>query len=369
MQEKAVHDAVVASGAPPLLSEKALAGWRTAQILLWAVGAAIFLALLLAPEVGIDAFWNLLIPVPPALLAFAPGLWRNVCPLASTALLPRHLGLSARRRLSAEWQGRLGLVAVALLFLIVPLRHVLLNRDGPATALVLAAAALAAVSVGFLFEWKSAWCSGACPVHPVERLYGTEPVLTPPNAHCGPCERCVAPCPDSTPGSTPFSFEGSRTRTVAATLAVGAFPGFVWGWFQVPDFSGGEGWSHLGSVYSLPLAGAAGALGLFLVLRRILPEPRKPILARGFAAAAISCYYWYRIPSLFGMGLFPGDGTLVDLSGSLPSWFVGASRAATTALFFWWFLRKRDEKRLWLVRPPFSPALRRGETNSASVPA
>lgn len=324
--------------------------WRLAQAAGWLAGAALIAALAAAPTIGLQLLWNVLIPVAPALFVVAPGLWRNLCPLATTALLPRHLGLSARRRLSAEWQGRLAFASVAALLLIVPLRHVALNNDGAGSALTLAALGAGAFAAGLAFEWKSGWCSGLCPVHPVERLYGALPALTLPNAHCERCERCVAVCPDSVPGA-PAAASGSLPLLALA----GGFPGYVWGWFQVADLASPDAWSRLGSIYASPLLGFAATLGVFLSLRALLPSRLALPLQRGFAAAAVCCYYWYRLPALLGFGRFPGDGVLVDLSATLPAWFPLASRTLTTAALLAWLLRSPGVPASWLRRPPFAP--------------
>ena len=328
--------------------------WRTAQLAVWIASLAVLVALVVHPPTGLHAVWNVLIPVAPALFVFAPGVWRNLCPLGTTALAPRHAGRSLRRRPSAAGQGRLALAGVLLLFLVVPLRHVVLDLNGPATALTIAVVVGLGLVAGTLFEWKSAWCSGLCPVHPVERLYGQEPLVTPPNMHCRTCERCVTPCPDSVPGLHPLAGTRTAAQRTAGTLMVGGFAGFVWGWFQVPDYAGAEGWAHLAQAYGFPLGGLAATVVLFLALRRLVPERNRLLLVRGFAAAAVACYYWYRLPMLAGFGAFPGDGVLVDLRGTLPSWFPVASRSATTALFGGWLLARRRRRRRWTVRPAYS---------------
>jgi len=334
-----------------LLSSNARIAWRVVQFAVWLVGIAIVIALLLAPTIGIHAFWNVLIPVAPALVVFAPGLWRNICPLASSALFAQHMNRSARKHVPPVWQGRLLLIGVVALFALVPLRHVVFDTSGPATALVLLSLGAIAVLVGTQFEWKSGWCSGLCPVHPVERLYGTAPAISPPNAHCTTCERCVQPCPDSTPSVTPLAPNNGLPRRIANLLMVGAFPGFIWGWFQVHDYPASEGWAHIGIAYAYPLAAGAVTLAAFLLLNARIDKDR---LARTFAAAAVACYYWYRLPMLFGFSLFPGDGMLVDLTGELPSWFPVASRILTTALFAWWLLLRTPARRSWSQRPAFA---------------
>ncbi|MFQ5789937.1 MAG: ferredoxin [Acidobacteriota bacterium] len=346
----------VAPQVASLLTSRTRLAWRVVQSAVWLVGAGMVAALLWAPEIGIHAFWNFLIPVAPALLAIAPGLWRNICPLASTALFARHIDRSSRLKVPCQWQGRLLFIGVVLLFLIIPLRHILLDLSGPATALVILLLAVAAIFMGSRFEWKSGWCSGMCPVHGVEKLYGTVPFFSPPNAHCTLCERCVQPCADSTPGLHPLMVENGLPRLLAGILMVGAFPGFIWGWFQVPDYLGDEGWRHLGAAYGYPLLGAATTLLVLLVLRPRISGRHRSILYRAFAAAAIACYYWYRLPALFGFGPFPGDGMLVDLRATLPAWFPAISRSATTLLFTWWLVGRRSVPRTWLVRPPFAQA-------------
>lgn len=339
--------------APPPLTRRQRTAWRIAQVLLWLAGAGILLALVIRPGLGIHAFWNVLIPVAPALLMFLPGLWRNICPLGSTSLLARHLGRSRRIKLPVIWQRVLTLVGVFTLLLIVPLRHVFLDLDGPATAACIALLALAAIGMGLLFEWKSGWCSGLCPVHPVEKLYGSNPIISVPNAHCHSCQRCVSPCPDSTPGMNPLKINHQPAAHLGGTLMVGGFAGYIWGWFQVPDYAAGEGWAHLDSAFALPFAGMAVTCWLFLLLKRILPDRAEPWLVRSFAAAAIACYYWFRLPALFGFGPFPGDGMLIDLRGTLPPWFPLVSRLLTTALVIFWMVGRADGRRSWGVRPAY----------------
>ncbi|MHC5021672.1 MAG: ferredoxin [Planctomycetota bacterium] len=349
----AAPTAPTAAAEQPMLSARARTAWRAVQAVVWLVGAAMVIALLVAPPLGLHAFWNVLIPVAPALLAIAPGLWRNICPMATTALAARHTGRSHEGRLDYDAQSRLHVAGLLLLAAFVPLRHVALDTSGPATAAVLCGLAAASLWMGRRYDWKSGWCSGLCPVHPVERLYGSRPALTPPNAHCTACVQCAAPCPDSTPAMAPLT--GAKgLRGLAAALFVGAFPGFVWGWFQVPDALFGAGWAHALQAYGDPLfAGAATAL-LFVALRAWLPRAKRPGLERAFAAAAIAAYYWYRLPMLFGFGLFPGDGMLIDATAVLPAWFPVAAQAATTTFFAWWFLLRRSPSRAWSERPAYA---------------
>ena len=337
------------------ISTNELKLWRGVQFTLWLIGVAILLALFFAPDIGIHAFWNVLIPIAPALLVVSTGLWRNICPLSSTVLFPRHINRSVRKHLSPKLHAIFSLTAVILLFLIVPLRHVVLDTNGPATGLAIVVIATLALIISSRFEWKSAWCSGLCPVHPVEKLYGMNPVIAPKNTHCSLCEQCVVPCPDSTRAINPLATRKSRLHQMAGAMIIGGFPGFIWGWFQVPDYHGTEGWMHLPEAYLWPLGGMLITLVLFLLLKQFLPKEKHLMLTRFFAFASVACYYWFRLPLLFGFGLFPGDGMLVDLSSTMPHWFPYALQGITTLLFAWLILlREPNKKRSWTVRPPFA---------------
>ncbi len=335
------------------LSSRRRLAWRAAQTAVFAVGVGIVAALLFWPEVGLTALWNVLVPVAPALLVFAPGLWRNVCPLGSTALWSRHMGLSARRKLSPTTQGWFALIGLTLLLTIVPLRHLVLDTSGPVTGLILIAVGLLSLAMGLAFEWKSGWCSGLCPVHPVEKLYGVRPAVSLRNAHCTECQRCTAVCPDSTAGMNPRCAPRTKGHAITATVLVGGFPGYIWGWFQVSDSVGTDA-RAIGEAYALPMAGLVATLLLYSVLRGMLAKHRHDTLDRCFAAAAVSCYYWFRLPMLIGFGAFPGEGMLFDLRATVPEWVPVGLQLATSSLFVWWIVLRSVPRRAWTIRPPFA---------------
>ena len=336
------------------LQGKSLLAWRSAQLVLLAVGLCIFLALIFFPDIGHHALWNVLISAAPLLFVLIPGIWRNICPLATVAMLPHHLNLSRKKRLPVKWLGRLDLAGVALLFLIVPVRHVLLDSDPQATAVTLALLGAAALASGVLFDSKSAWCSSLCPVYPVEKLYGQRPLVTVANAHCAQCRNCVNPCPDSTPGTNLATGSQSKPRRMAASLLVGGLPGFIWGWFHVRDYGSAAGLREWLIAFGLPWGTLLLSLAAFLLLRGGLGEKREPHLVRMSAAAAVSCYYWYRLPAMIGFGLFPEQGTLVDLTHLVPAWSVMLVQAAVVAFFGWWLVLRKPAPAVWALRPPFA---------------
>ncbi len=328
--------------------------WRGIQAALWLAGLGLLACLVRRPELGLHLLWDVLIPVAPLLLVLAPGVWRNICPLATTALLPRHLGLSWRRPLSPRAQEYLHGLAVLLLLVIIPLRHSHLNIDGPTTAGVLALTGALAVLMGLIFEWKSGWCASLCPVHPVERLYGSRPAVVIPNAHCDACRRCTKVCPDSTPAMDPRTGRAGLVGKLSSALLVGGFPGFIWGWFQTPDYRLPLDPPTLQTLYGPPLAGLGVTLAIYLVLR-LLPFFSPTRLGHLFAAASLVCYYGFRLPMLLGFGAFPGDGMLVDLRQTLPAWFPTALRIGSTLFLLLWMLRP-GPRRSWTRRPAFGDA-------------
>ena len=338
------------------LSQKSTLIWRIAQTLVWLVGLAILFNLIFFPDIGIHLFWNILIPVAPALFVVAVGVWRNVCPMASNALFSRHIGISKKKKLTVAQSSKLNLIAVIALFIIVPLRHAIFDTNGMATALLILSISAIAIIMGFIFEWKSGWCSGLCPVHPVEKLYGVNNRFSLPNAHCSNCFRCVTPCPDSTPGINPLSSKKTIYHRITGFLMVGAFPGFIWGWFQVPDYHGYISVSEIIGVYIMPLVGLVLSSLLFLILKKYLQE--KTLVAL-FSATAVSCYYWFRLPALVGFGIFPNDGMLFDLSNLIPEWSITVLVVATTLFFFWWIVLRNKKQVPWAIRPIYADSVKK----------
>lgn len=335
-------------------STAAITYWKIIQAIFWLTGISLWLCLLIKPALGITLFWNVLIPIAPALLVIATGIWRNICPLATTSLLPDKLGFSKRKKLSASQKAILNLIAIILLFLIIPLRHVLFNSNGYATAAILFAISILAFISGIIFERKSGWCSGLCPVHPVEKLYGSGVAITLPNAHCNNCVKCSVPCPDSTPNLTAFVSGRLHASEAIEVMLVGGFPGFIWGWFHVPDYTSSFGWQQLLVAYAYPIAGALLSILLYLGMKQFLSKRRKKIILNLFAATAVSCYYWFRLPILFGFDKTETHGLLVDLTNEIPGWFMTSLRITTVIFFFWWMVLRTKNKNSWALRPAYA---------------
>jgi hypothetical protein len=319
-------------------------------VLTWAAGMFIWGALIAKPQLGLHLLWNVLIPLAPALLVLAPGIWRNVCPLATLSLAPQRFGLSQRKRLSPEWRSRLYLGAFVLLMVVVPFRKILLDTNGPVLATFLAAVGLLAIGLGLVFNQKSSWCASLCPVYPVELLYGSRPLVSVPNIHCPHCSQCVAPCSESTAGLTPSTAINTKLGRCVGIVLTGCFPGFVWGWYQVPTYHGWEGLSHLHVAYGVPYAAGLLTLALYLILRKTWPI-RDNVITQVFAASAIITYYWFRLPPIFGIGN-PDAAMIVDISDWLPSWSSRGLRLSVLVAFGWLMVVRKGKRRPWEIHPP-----------------
>ena len=285
------------------------------------------------------------------MLVIAPGVWRNVCPLASLSSITDRLPVRSHRALSRRAQGVLAVSSVAGAAVIIPMRHLFFDLNGRASALLILAIMGLALWMMSRYSRKSGWCAGLCPVAAIEKLYGQTPAIQPANARCTTCSQCVAVCPDVSRNFAPLRVTPTRLHRLADTVMVGGFAGFVWGWFQVPNAVAVAQWNDIAYAFALPLGGGLASLAIFLAVKRFAPESARPKLVRVFAAAAIAVYYGYRLPALLGYPQFASDGVLVDLSGTLPDAFPLACRIATTTVFAGWLLFKPGSKR-WTLRPP-----------------
>ncbi len=333
------------------LSPSSIRIWRIVQVLLLFVGAGFLFGLIFYPDIGLQVFWNVFITIVPAFLVIAVGLWRNICPMASLSLFPRHIGISKKKKLTDTQSGKLNLIAIVALLVLVPLRHAIFDMNGLATALLIISLGVISIIAGYLYDWKSAWCSSLCPVYPIEKLYGLKSTFSLPNAHCDECHRCVTPCPDTTPEINPLSSKKTTYHKISGFLTVAALPGFIWGWFQVPAYPGTIGMQELFAIYKLPILGLLVSCMLYLVMKRFFQER---VLISIFSATAVSCYYWFRLPALFGFGMSPETGTLIDLTAVLPEWSMTLLVISTALFFFWWIVFNKQNKNPWVIRPVYA---------------
>lgn len=236
-------------------------------------------------------FWALLLPIAPLIFFLAPGIWRNICPLATMNQLPRLLGFSRTLDLPA-WAAVASYgVAACAFYSLVFFRKVIFNHDAPASALLLGGALALAFLGGFFFKGKSGWCGTFCPVAPAEKLYGQNPYLLVPNNHCSPCLGCTSNCSDFNPRAAHFSDLSDSNPAISRhrRLFASAFPGFVVGYFQLDLSTLGIGKSLLlWAGYTMASAGLFALVETWLRVSVIK-------LSAIFAIGALNIFYWYAV--------------------------------------------------------------------------
>ncbi len=301
--------------------------WTGAQWLVLLATVALIVGLFMQPDRTLDILWFVLIPVLPATFLMNAGLWRGICPLATlNTLAPNERGAT----LSRAWITWSAAIGIALLFILVPARHLLFNTSGFWLAIVIAAVAVLAFVMGFFVREKGGFCNSICPVLPVEKLYGQSPLVAVRNPRCVPCTLCTSRgCLDLDPSISVRTAVGNGSgvrewiRTPFGVFAA-AFPGFVFGYFQVADVPITE-WM---TVYGTILAWALGSLAGFALLAAILRISTFRLMPF-LGALAVGVYYWYAAPaSMDNFGLPGGEILKWALLAFVAFWLVRALQRA-----------------------------------------
>ncbi len=295
----------------------------------WAMRVATMAAMLMlmallwaAPDAGAKLLWGLAIPLLPALLVVAPGLWRQVCPMATVNQLPRLLGFTRGRDLPAAIKRWAFAISVALFVTAVALRGPLLNHSPGAVGMGLALVLLVAFAGGVLFKGRSGWCGTFCPLAPIQRTYGQAPLVVVRNGFCEPCVGCQKSCYDFNPRAAVFSdiYDEDPRHAAQRRLFMGLLPGLILGYFvQGPAPAYGTGLYLL--ILLLACCASAGVYGLAIAF-----APANPYrVALVFGALALSCFYWFAGPLIVT--------TLAWLMGGEPlAWLSRAAQAGGLVL-------------------------------------
>jgi len=292
--------------------------WLALRLVVLALALGEIALLFLKPALGLALFWTVAVPLLPGLWAVAPGLWRQVCPMAFLNQLPRTLGLEVKRALPASARYWSYLLAVALLVAMVALRRPLLNDAGWATGAMCVVALVLALLGGLAFKGRSGWCGTFCPLAPVQRSHGQAPVFVVRNGYCAPCVGCQKNCIDFNPRAAIHGdLADSDPRHATQRLwFMAMLPGLIVGYYTAgPALQAGGVGAYLAAL----LGSALGAAGLFLLLRALFATtPYR--MATVFGAAALLLYYAWAGPVLVG-----GVAGVAGLPPA-PDWLVQASR-------------------------------------------
>ena len=298
--------------------------WRAAQRIGILATLGLVALLLFSPETGLTALWDVAVPLLPAVFLIQPAVWRAVCPLAT-------LNMAGNRRYGGRVldNGRVpvaGTIGILLLGLMVPARRFLFNVDGPALAATIVAVGALALVLGTMFEKKAGFCSGICPVLPVERLYGQHPLVEMRNPRCAPCTLCTTRgCLDIAQSKAIAQVLGRERKSHGWLrshfgIFAAAFPGFIVGYNLLPD----------GGVTGIPVVyltvGVASVLS-YLTTQAVVRIARLHAMQalRGLAATSFALYYWFAAATVtVHLGLPP----------SAPAFIRGA---ALTLLLVWFW--------------------------------
>ena len=270
--------------------------WRVAQGVAVLATAAVITGLFVIPDTTLVVLWSVIIPIVPASLLVTPRAWRNVCPLATLNMLTA--GRMNRRPQTPGFATSANVLGIVLLVALVPARHFLFNTNGPVLGITVIAVAVAALVAGVVYDAKAGFCNAFCPILPVERLYGQSPLLEIGNPRCTPCTACARACVDVSPQRNIRQLlgrpeHGSRWLLTPFGMLAAAFPGFVVGYFTVPDGP----LSSAGAVYLNVVFWAAASFAL-VALISILARSSSDVVLRSIAAVAAGLYYWFAAPAI-----------------------------------------------------------------------
>ncbi len=304
--------------------------WQVIRVASIAALLALIAAMFVRPAAGLFVFFEVIVPLLPILFLVAPGLWRNVCPLAASNQLPRVLGLS-RGRAAPNWLRNRGyLIAVTLFFGIAGARLAGLDRSGAATGIVLGASLAAAIAGGFLFKGKSGWCSSICPLLPLQRVYGQTPFVTVPNSHCTTCVGCTKNCYDFKPRAAYQAdlADSDPGWSAPRKLFVAALPGFVLGFFMLTD----QADVPTPQKFSLLGVCVLVSIGSFYAVDAMSPLSAA-MLTVTYAAGALNIFYWFTGPVV--------AGALREITGVDAPWLRWPISVTVAVLTLLWIARTR----------------------------
>lgn len=307
--------------------------WHAIRFLSVGMALGLTVILFLRPSLGLNLLWGGVIPLLPLLFFLAPGIWRNVCPLAALNQTPRLFDLS-RGLTTPNWFKEYGyVIAISLFLIIVSSRKALFNSSGPATAVLILLLLVSAFVMGNFFKGKSGWCSSICPLLPVQRIYGQTPFLTVPNSHCQPCVGCTKNCYDFNPRvayladlNDADSFFGGYRK-----FFVGLFPGFILGYYTVPN----PPEVPVGQMYATMALYALVSAGIFSLISSFVKASQQQVTIL-FGAAALNLYYWFNAPVIARL-----------LDDPAPTWLVWQIRGLVLLLSLFWIYQTVLKERLF----------------------
>ena len=306
--------------------------WQVLRVMMLCFTVAVSIALVYVPERALPIFWGLLIPILPMILVVAPGLWRQVCPMAFANQLPRMFNFSKAKDLPDFLKARAFSIAIIFFVSFVAMRAPLVNHAGIVLGIVLITAIVLAFVGGTVFKGRSGWCGTFCPLGPIQRSYGQAPLVVVRNGFCHTCVGCQKNCYDFNPRATVFSdvFDEDPRYAAQRRLFMGLLPGLVLGYF-LQKTTAPDNLITYWQTLALFCAASVGFFSLLLSFTRI--DPYRISLA--FSAIALAIFYWFAGPLFVRTvgGLFSAEAPAVI---QIAAQATGVLAALGLALSGWW---------------------------------
>ena len=270
--------------------------WYPLRLLLFLFIAFVLACLSLGHAWASVFLWGVCVPLLPLVFIALPGLWRNLCPLATINQIPRALSLSLQWKLPSFMMRSVFAFSGLVFALLVSLRPILFETNQQALLLLLSAFAFLAFLGGVLFKGKSGWCGTFCPLAAVQKVYGQAPLLVVPNSFCKTCVACQKNCYDFNPRPSLLEDLNSPDHRYAwhRHVFLGMLPGLIYGFFSyrgLVDESSATYFRML--VSSVLLSG-----GLYFLLSSYAPISSYR-LALCAICASLGVFYWFALPNLF----------------------------------------------------------------------
>lgn len=291
---------------------------RLATLAVW-IGMGVLLSY--DEALGLNLLWGLVVPSVPMLIVIAPGLWRQICPMAFANQIPTTLRFSREATLPNKLADWAFVAAVAMFIICVALRHAIFNHVGWATATILLLPLPLAFIGGWLIKGRAGWCGTFCPLGPIQRNYGQAPVINVRQTYCPTCVGCQKNCYDYNPNAAIFQALDDEDPRYAAQqrFFMGLLPGLILGYFLQPDSH-----VHLLASVGFIIGTALISAGLHQVLVGALGFDAVKV-SLGFSSAALVLFYWFSGPRMVATAA-------LFLGAQPPAALVAMSRFAGVAV-------------------------------------
>ncbi len=279
--------------------------WQILRAALVACAFALIVVVFVDPRRGLRFWWLDVLPVLPFVFLLAPGIWRNVCPMATLNQVPRLFGFSRGLTVPRGLARHAILIQATAYVALISTRAPWLDHNGPAVGSLMLISLGSAFLGGLVFKGKSGWCGTFCPLMPIQRLYGQTPAAVVANTHCSTCVGCTTNCLDFNPRLAVIAdvHEGEPYRVGQLKVFAGTFPGFVLAFFTVPHSvvaAHADLGVSLARYYGLTLVYMLVSLGVFFLLDALLPVSSLVLMTLA-AAVALNIQNVLRFSTTFGV--------------------------------------------------------------------